>query len=114
MGYILAVPPATAQEGDWHSVGESLLQSITEGEIDPVVKMYAQLGDAYRAGNPAAFNQHVDSLAGWLAKEQPTATKRAIVRISLQPGRSVHPQHGSLRAGVSARLRLVVGLESDR
>ena len=39
--------------------------------------MYAQLGDAYRTGNPAAFNQDVDSLAGWLAQGHPTATKRA-------------------------------------
>ena len=77
MGYILAVPAAFAQQGDWHSVGESLLESIAAGEIHPVVRMYAQLGDAYRAGNPTAFNQGVDSLAGWLAKWDPTATKRA-------------------------------------
>jgi len=77
MGYILAVPARAPQEGDWHSVGESLLQSIAVGEIHPVVKMYTQLGDAYRAGNPTAFNQDVDSLAGWLAAEKPTGVKRA-------------------------------------
>jgi ABC-type transport system involved in cytochrome c biogenesis permease subunit len=77
MGYILAVPARAPQEGDWHSVGESLLQSIAAGEIHPVVRMYAQLGDAYRAGNPTAFNQDVDSLAGWLAAEKPTGVKRA-------------------------------------
>ena len=38
--------------------------------------MYAQIGDAYRAGNRPLFNQHVDLLAGWMAKEQPTAAKR--------------------------------------
>ena len=76
MGYILAVPARAPQEGDWHSVGESLLQSIAAGEIHPVVRTYAQLGDAYRAGNPAAFNQDVDSLAGWLAVQQPTGVKR--------------------------------------
>jgi len=77
MGYILAVPTAFAREGDWHSVGESLLQSIAVGEIHPVVKMYTQVGDAYRTGNPAAFNQDVGSLAVWFAKGHPTATKRA-------------------------------------
>ena len=76
MGYILAVPARAPQEGDWHSVGESLLQSIAAGEIHPVVRTYAQLGDAYRAGNPTAFNQDLDSLAGWLAVEQPTSVKR--------------------------------------
>ena len=39
MGYILAVPARAAQEGDWHSVGESLLQSIAAGEIHPVVRI---------------------------------------------------------------------------
>ncbi len=52
MAYILAVPPsASASPGEWRSVGESLLQSMTAGEIHPVVKMYAQIGDAYRAGD---------------------------------------------------------------
>ena len=77
MGYILAVPAASAQEGDWHSVGESLLQSIAAGQIHPVVKMYAQIGDAYRAGNRAAFNQDVDALAGRFVKGHPNAVKRA-------------------------------------
>ena len=31
MGYILAIPAVSAQKGDWHSVGESLLQSIARG-----------------------------------------------------------------------------------
>ena len=38
--------------------------------------MYAQIGDAYRANNRSLFNQQVDLLAGALAKEQPSATKR--------------------------------------
>jgi ABC-type transport system involved in cytochrome c biogenesis permease subunit len=76
MAYILAVPPsASAQRGEWHSIGESLVQSIATGNVDPVAKMYAQIGDAYRADN-ALFNQHVDILAAWIAKEQPTAAKR--------------------------------------
>ena len=77
MGYILTVPAVSAQQGDWRSAGESLLQSIAAGEVHPVARIYAQLGDAYRAGNHAAFNQDVASLAGWLAKGQPTAVKRA-------------------------------------
>ena len=77
MAYILAVPPfASVQQGEWHSVGDSLLQSITTREIHPVAKMYAEIGDAYRAGNRSLFNQHVDLLASWMAKQQPTAAKR--------------------------------------
>jgi ABC-type transport system involved in cytochrome c biogenesis permease subunit len=78
MAYILAVPPpVSVPPGEWHSVGESLLQSIATREIHPVVRTYAQMGDAYRAGNLALFNQDTDLLAGGLAQEQPVAAKRA-------------------------------------
>jgi ABC-type transport system involved in cytochrome c biogenesis permease subunit len=54
-----------------------LALSITAREIHPVVKMYASLGDAYRVDERSAFNQDVDHVADWMAKEQPNATKRA-------------------------------------
>ena len=76
MAYILAVPPR-AGSVDWRSIGQTLTQSITAGEIDPVVKLYASLGDAYRANDPATFNQAVDLLANRMAQLQPTGTKRA-------------------------------------
>jgi ABC-type transport system involved in cytochrome c biogenesis permease subunit len=74
MAYVLVVPQP---QGDWHSIGESLVQSIAQRKIDPVAKLYAQIGDAYRANNRSLFNRHVDLLAGALAKDQPNATKRA-------------------------------------
>jgi ABC-type transport system involved in cytochrome c biogenesis permease subunit len=76
MAYILAVPPLN-HGGDWHSIGDSLLHSVSTGEIHPIVSEYAQIGDAYRAGDHATFNQHVDLAANWFAKEQPSAVKRA-------------------------------------
>jgi ABC-type transport system involved in cytochrome c biogenesis permease subunit len=95
MAYILAVPPismpgsstfakATADgsipataSGEWRSIGDSLLHSVGTGEIHPVASEYAIIGDSYRANDPSLFNQHVDILANWFAKEQPNATKRA-------------------------------------
>ena len=76
MAYILAVPPASAREGEWRSVGDSLLRSVGTGEIHPVVRQYALTGDAYRVGNHSLFNQDIELLAGWIAKEQPTVVKR--------------------------------------
>jgi ABC-type transport system involved in cytochrome c biogenesis permease subunit len=85
MAYILAVPPmstpgsaipATAS-GEWRSIGDSLLHSVGTGEIHPVVVDYAIIGDAYPADNRALFNQRVDIMTNWFAKEQPNATKRA-------------------------------------
>jgi ABC-type transport system involved in cytochrome c biogenesis permease subunit len=75
MAYVLAVPP-TEGTGNWHSVGDSLLHSVGTGEIHPVVIEYAMIGDAYRANDRSLFNQHVDFIDDWFAKEQPNATRR--------------------------------------
>jgi ABC-type transport system involved in cytochrome c biogenesis permease subunit len=76
LAYILAVPPLD-HSGDWHSIGDSLLHSVSTGEIHPIVLEYAEIGDAYRAKDHATFNQHVDLATNWFAKEQPNAVKRA-------------------------------------
>jgi len=75
MAYILAVPPLEPNS-QWHSVGDSLLRSVGTGEIHPVVKQYALLGDAYRAGDHSMFNQHVNLMTAWFTKEHPNAAKR--------------------------------------
>jgi ABC-type transport system involved in cytochrome c biogenesis permease subunit len=80
MAYILPVPPApdaTDHTDDWRSVPESLLRSIGSGSIEPVVKTYANLGDAFREGKTAVFNQQVRDLTDLMTKQQPVATKRA-------------------------------------
>jgi len=76
LAYILAVPPLD-RSGDWHSIGDSVLQSVATGEIHPIVKDYALMGDAYRARNQQGFNEHVDLAAKFFASEQPSAVKRA-------------------------------------
>ncbi|HEY4271909.1 MAG TPA: cytochrome c biogenesis protein CcsA [Candidatus Udaeobacter sp.] len=76
MAYILVVPPLEPN-GEWHSVGDALLRSVGTGEIHPIVIEYAIIGDAYRANNPSLFNQHVQLMTDWFAKEQPNVTKRA-------------------------------------
>jgi ABC-type transport system involved in cytochrome c biogenesis permease subunit len=74
MAYILAVP--SAQGPQWHSVGETLFEAVATGEIHPVVKAYAQIGDAYHVGDRGVFNQQTAQLCDWFSKEQPNATKR--------------------------------------
>ena len=76
MAYILAVPPLEPN-GEWHSVGNSLLRSVGIGEIHPIVAEYAVIGDAYRANDQPLFNQHVQLMTDWFAKEQPNTMKRA-------------------------------------
>jgi ABC-type transport system involved in cytochrome c biogenesis permease subunit len=75
LAYILPVPPL-GQSSDWRSLGQTLTQSVTAWEIDPVVRLYASLGDAYRSGDRAAFNADVDLLTNRLAQTQPVGTQR--------------------------------------
>jgi ABC-type transport system involved in cytochrome c biogenesis permease subunit len=76
MAYLLAVPPPFGS-GDWRSVGQAIIQSVATHGIDPIVKLYASLGDAYRTGDNAAFDQTVDRLTDGIAELQPTGAKRA-------------------------------------
>jgi ABC-type transport system involved in cytochrome c biogenesis permease subunit len=75
MAYILAVPSAGGPE--WRSVGATLIDALRTGEIHPIAKAYAELGDAYHAGDRQIFDRQVVSLRDWFAREQPTAAKRA-------------------------------------
>jgi ABC-type transport system involved in cytochrome c biogenesis permease subunit len=74
MTYLLAVPSGEGLQ--WQSIAESLLLAVRTGEIHPVVKAYAQLGDAYHVGDQQTFNQQATRLRDWFAKEQAVATKR--------------------------------------
>src|SRR5262249_10284133 len=65
------------QNGEWNSVGDSLLRSLANGEIRPIAAEYAIIGDAYRANDPTLFNQHVQLMTDWFGTEQPNPTKRA-------------------------------------
>jgi ABC-type transport system involved in cytochrome c biogenesis permease subunit len=76
MAYVLAVPPLEPN-GEWQSVGNSLLRSVAVGEVHPIVVEYAVIGDAYRGNDRSLFNQHVQFMTDWFAKEQPNAMKRA-------------------------------------
>jgi len=76
MAYMLSIPP-TDGSTHWLSIGDSLLQSVGAGEIHPLVSEYAQIADAYRAKDKAAFDTHVARVASALEKEQSNATKRS-------------------------------------
>ena len=85
MAYLLAVPPGNAAgltiaagtSSQWQSMGDSMLHSAGSGDLHPIVREYALLGDAYRAGNRSLFNQHVDLITRWFAQAQANAAKRA-------------------------------------
>jgi ABC-type transport system involved in cytochrome c biogenesis permease subunit len=74
VAYMFAVPSGNSAQ--WQPIGATLLQALSTGEIHPIVRAYAQLGDAYQAGDWRSFNQQVGALRDWFAKDQPVATKR--------------------------------------
>jgi ABC-type transport system involved in cytochrome c biogenesis permease subunit len=79
MAYVLAIPPAKSTPhatADWISAGQSLLIAQTTGNISPVLKAYALLGDAYRAGDAQLFNQRVSDLQAWMEQNEPRAAGR--------------------------------------
>jgi len=75
MAYLLAIP--ASGPADWRSVGQAIIQSVAGRGIDPTVKLYATLGDAYRAGDRAAFDQTVDRLTERIKQLEPSGTNRA-------------------------------------
>jgi len=50
----LIIPPQTGAE--WSRTGDALLNSMRDGKINPAVKNYAAMADAFKSGNVAGFN----------------------------------------------------------
>ncbi|RME68103.1 MAG: cytochrome C biogenesis protein [Verrucomicrobia bacterium] len=61
--YLRVVPPhqpqTEQQRSEWLTIGDALLHATAFGEIDPVVRAYAEAGRAYRAGDETGFNAAV-------------------------------------------------------
>jgi len=74
--YLRPVPPP-AGETEWETIGGALLGVQSADELNPVVRAYAALGDAFRAGDTAAFSAEVETVRGLVAAEQPDALKRS-------------------------------------
>jgi len=81
MAYAFAVPPLhdidQPENHEWLPVGESLLRSLSTGEVDPVVHTYASMTQSYRDGNVADFNRSVRELSAWMATSYPEESRRA-------------------------------------
>lgn len=80
LGYFFPIPPAQAnaeRRGEWQSIGSCLLHAIPSGKMDPNVMTYARIGDAYRANNPALFNQRLRDFANGMAQHDLHATSHA-------------------------------------
>jgi len=72
---IQAIPPAQIEE-EWENLGVSLQGTLLSGELDPVVKLWAEASLAYKQGNALAFNTTLNQLEDlYQARGDDSATK---------------------------------------
>ncbi len=67
------IPPADnlVPRDEWQSVGTNLMLMAGGGQLNPATAAYATMVTAYRANDPARFNQAVDGYRAWLAGRYP-------------------------------------------
>jgi ABC-type transport system involved in cytochrome c biogenesis permease subunit len=73
------IPPTRADQdplADWWTLGSASLK-VPAGSVDPAVLAYAEMAEAYRAGDPKAFNQSLDDLESVLEQRSAKKSSRA-------------------------------------
>lgn len=70
--HMLLVPPAAGGgAGDWLKTGEALIRVDSPQTIPAALAAYADMGDAYRAGDYRAFERIAREYLGWVHIEHP-------------------------------------------
>ena len=73
--YMLAVaPPAGGKTADWLSTGAALLRVESPQSIPASVSAFADMGDALRDGDFAAFSRVANEYNGWMSIAHPELT----------------------------------------
>lgn len=70
-------PQAGQRSGGWRSVGGALLERIGGSAIPPELRRYAELQEAFRAGDGEALSDAVAGLARQMQENHPAAARRA-------------------------------------
>jgi ABC-type transport system involved in cytochrome c biogenesis permease subunit len=71
--YFLPIAPAKAggDKDDWKKFGQAVMQCADTGKLTPMIKSYASLGDAFRAGTATSFRKLTDSHIEHLRNKHP-------------------------------------------
>lgn len=70
--YMLTVaPPSGGKDVDWLAMGQALIRVNSPQTVPASVAAFADMSDAFRAGDQAAFAKVTKEYAGWLAVEHP-------------------------------------------
>jgi len=84
--YLITVPPrAGGKDSDWLTTGAALMHVASPQSLPVPLTALANLGDAFRAGDHAAFAQAADGYAGWLAVEHPEWVGETEHKLNINP-----------------------------
>lgn len=83
MGSLRTVPPdvGDTNQEHWRPAGTALMESFATIKINPTVRSYALLGQAWRNGNAPEFNRIVTEMHEQLAERFPAAIKKSDVEL---------------------------------
>jgi len=73
----VVAPLADGQAMDWLTTGDALIRVDSPESIPAPVSAFADMGDAYRAGDNVAFSKVTKEYAGWLSIQHPDWTLRS-------------------------------------
>ena len=75
-GYLRPIPAADGGV-EWLTIGGALLAMTGDNTLDPTARAYAEIGDAFAAGDAATFNTRVATLAETLNGREPETSSRS-------------------------------------
>ncbi|MFA6960572.1 MAG: cytochrome c biogenesis protein CcsA [Opitutaceae bacterium] len=106
-GMLLVVPPPAGAPDPlvWKKIGESLIGSFDDGQIDPTVLVWAGLGHTWSKGQPDQFNELVGLYRERLAKDYGTALRKTDIETRFN---AAAPFYTSMALYVAAFLLAVI------
>ncbi len=76
MTEVYTTPSGSGADG-WRKLPDSLIDASDERALHPATLAYARMGDAYRAGDTAAFNSAIKDYRAWLLENRPDHLKKS-------------------------------------
>ena len=106
LAYLLPIPPEKGMNDPsaWKNAGASLQESLTSARVNPAVVTYAEIGAAWRAHNPEAFNAAVHAYRAGLDAAIPSRLAKCDVEARFN---ATQPFYTSMSLYVAAFLLAV-------
>jgi len=73
---VYAVPTGKGADS-WRKLPDAVIDAVETRTLPAAAVAYARMGDAYRAGNVAAFDAAITDYQQWLAKQQPSHANKS-------------------------------------